>query len=181
ALFLFLCQRKGFIHIMPVLGCGAAGLVVGKAVHFLGTAGRALIDGIIVVGRRRLFRRLFRGFLLGRLLGFLRLGRGLIACRRIFLHGHTGVGGLLCNFGLHLRLVVLQALVEVGQFRHFRQRRSVIEQRTALHSVVRQRPIIGGFLRRQDVAGRQTGLRLLFQPGQVAMQLHVRDDLGEKG
>ena len=181
ALFLFLCQRKGFIHIMPVFGCGAAGLVVGKAVHFLGTAGRALIDGIVVVGRRRLFHRLFRGFLLGRLLGFLRLGRGLIASRRIFLHSHTGVGGLLCNFGLHLRLVVLQALVEVGQFRHFRQRLSVVEQRTALHSVVQQRPIVGGFLRRQGVAGRQTGLRLLFQPGQVAMQLHVGDDLGEKG
>ena len=181
ALFLFLCQRKGFIHIMPVLGCGAAGLVVGKAVHFLGTAGRALIDGIVVVGRRRFFCLLFRGFLLGRLFDLLRLGRGLIASRRIFLYGHTGVGGLLCNFGLHLRLVVLQALVEVGQFRHFRQRLSVVEQRTALHSVVHQRPIVGGFLRRQGVAGRQTGLRLLFQPGQVAMQLHVGDDLGEKG
>ena len=179
--FLFLCQRKGFIHIMPVLGCGAAGLVVGKAVHFLGTAGRALIDGIVVVGRRRFFCLLFRGFLLGRLFDLLRLGRGLIASRRIFLYGHTGVGGLLCNFGLHLRLVVLQALVEVGQFRHFRQRLSVVEQRTALHSVVHQRPIVGGFLRRQGVAGRQTGLRLLFQPGQVAMQLHVGDDLGEKG
>ena len=181
ALFLFLCQRKGFIHIMPVFGCGAAGLVVGKAVHFLGTAGRALIDGIVVVGRRRFFCLLFRGFLLGRLFDLLRLGRGLIASRRIFLYGHTGIGGLLCNFRLHLRFVVLQALVEVGQFRHFRQRLSVVEQRTALHSVVHQRPIVGGFLRRQGVAGRQTGLRLLFQPGQVAMQLHVGDDLGEKG
>ena len=179
--FLFLCQRKGFIHIMPVLGCGAAGLVVGKAVHFLGTAGRALIDGIVVVGRRRFFCLLFRGFLLGRLFDLLRLGRGLIASRRIFLYGHTGIGGLLCNFRLHLRFVVLQALVEVGQFRHFRQRLSVVEQWTALHSVVHQRPIVGGFLGRQGVAGRQTGLRLLFQPGQVAMQLHVGDDLGEKG
>ena len=89
---------------MPVFGCGAAGLVVGKAVHFLGTAGRALIDGIVVVGRRRFFCLLFRGFLLGRLFDLLRLGRGLIASRRIFLYGHTGVGGLLCNFGLHLRL-----------------------------------------------------------------------------
>ena len=181
ALFLFLCQRKGFIHIMPVFGCGAAGLVVGKAVHFLGTAGRALIDGIVVVGRRRFFCLLFRGFLLGRLFDLLRLGRGLIASRRIFLYGHTGIGGLLCNFRLHLRFVVLQALVEVGQFRHFRQRLSVVEQWTALHSVVHQRPIVGGFLGRQGVAGRQTGLRLLFQPGQVAMQLHVGDDLGEKG
>ena len=181
ALFLFLCQRKGFIHIMPVFGCGAAGLVVGKAVHFLGTAGRALIDGIVVVGRRRFFCLLFRGFLLGRLFDLLRLGRGLIASRRIFLYGHTGIGGLLCNFRLHLRFVVLQALVEVGQFRHFRQRLSVVEQWTALYSVVHQRPIVGGFLRRQGVAGRQTGLRLLFQPGQVAMQLHVGDDLGEKG
>ena len=181
ALFLFLCQRKGFIHIMPVFGCGAAGLVVGKAVHFLGTAGRALIDGIVVVGRRRFFCLLFRGFLLGWLFDLLRLGRGLIASRRIFLYGHTGIGGLLCNFRLHLRFVVLQALVEVGQFRHFRQRLSVVEQWTALHSVVHQRPIVGGFLRRQGVARRQTGLRLLFQPGQVAMQLHVGDDLGEKG
>ena len=57
----------------------------------------------------------------------------------------------------------------------------MVEQWTALHSVVHQRPIVGGFLRRQGVAGRQTGLRLLFQPGQVAMQLHVGDDLGEKG
>ena len=57
----------------------------------------------------------------------------------------------------------------------------MVEQRTALHSVVHQRPIVGGFLRRQGVAGRQTGLRLLFQPGQVAMQLHVGNDLGEKG
>src|SRR5699024_10509816 len=60
---LFLCLRdfKGIIHIMPVLRRGAAGLVIGIAVHLLGAAGCTLIDGIIVVGRRRLFCRLFRG------------------------------------------------------------------------------------------------------------------------
>ena len=79
-LFLCLCDLKGIIHIMPVLRRGAAGLVVGKTVHFLCSAGRALVDGIIVVGCRRLFCRLFRGFPLWLLLGFLRLLR-LWCCR----------------------------------------------------------------------------------------------------
>ena len=48
---LFLCLRdfKGIIHIMPVLRRGAAGLVIGLAVHLLGAAGCTLIDGIIAV------------------------------------------------------------------------------------------------------------------------------------
>ena len=79
-LFLCLCDLKGIIHIMPVLRRGAAGLVVGKTVHFLCSAGRALVDGIIIVRRRRLFCRLFRGFPLWLLLGFLRLLR-LWCCR----------------------------------------------------------------------------------------------------
>src|SRR5699024_7783626 len=181
---LFLCLRdfKGIIHIMPVLRRGAAGLVIGIAVHLLGAAGCTLIDGIIVVGRRRLLCRRLRGFL--RLLrGRLRLWfcRGLIASRRVFLHGHTGVSGFLLDLGHYLFPVCLYAWVKIGKLRHFRQRFPLIEKRAALLGVVLQRPIVGRFLRRQGVAGRQTGLRLLFQPGQVTMQLHVRDDFRYKG
>ena len=185
---LFLCLRdfKGIIHIMPVLRRGAAGLVVGKTVHFLCSAGRALVDGIIIVGCRRFLCRLLRGFVLRP--GFLFRGRlrlwccrGLIASRRIFLHGHTGGSGFLLNLGLNLRFIVLQALVEVRKFRRLRQLiLALIEKRAALLGVVHQRPIIGRFLRRQGIAGRQPGLRLLFQPGQVAMLLHIGDKFRQK-
>ena len=154
---LFLCLRdfKGIIHIMPVLRCGAAGLVIGIAVHLLGAAGCTLIDGIIVVGRRRLLCRRLRGFL--RLLrGRLRLWccRGLIASRRVFLHGHTGVSGFLRDLGHHLFPVCLYAGVKIGKLRHFRQRFPLIEKRAALLGVVHQCLIIGRFLRRQGIAGR---------------------------
>ena len=186
ALFLRLRDFKGVVHIMPVLRRGAAGLVIGIAVHLLGAAGRTLIDGIVVVGRRRLLCRRLRGFGLRpgfRLRGRLRLWccRGLIASRRIFLHGHTGGSSFLLNLGLNLRFIVLQALVEVRQFRRLRQLiLALIEKRAALLGVVHQRPIIGRFLRRQGFAGRQPGLRLLFQPGQVAMLLHIGDKFRQK-
>ena len=67
--------------------------------------------------------------------------RGLIASRRIFLHGHTGGSGFLLNLGLNLRFIVLQALVEVRKFRRLRQLiLSLIEKRSALLGVVHQRP-----------------------------------------
>ena len=104
-----------------------------------------------------------------------------IASRRVFLHGHTGVSGFLFNLGLYLLFVVLQALVEVRKFRRLRHLiLALIEKRAALLGVVFQRPIVGCFLRRQGIAGRKPGLRLLFQPGQVAMQLHIGDKFCQK-
>ena len=77
-----------------------------------------------------------------------------IASRRVFLHGHTGCGGLLRDLGLYLCFVVLQALVEVSQFRRLRQLiLALIEHGAALLHIREKRPQIGRFLRRQGFPG----------------------------
>ena len=89
--------------------------------------------------------------------------RRFIASRRIFLHGHTGCGGLLCDLALHLLLVVLQGLVKIGQLRRLRQLiLPLIEKRAALLHIVKNGMEIGGLLRRQFLPGTQGPSGFLF-------------------
>lgn len=48
-LLLSLCDFHGLVHAFPVLRRGAAGFVIGKAVHVLGAAGGILVDGIVLL------------------------------------------------------------------------------------------------------------------------------------
>ena len=107
--------------------------------------------------------------------------RRFIASRRIFLHGHTGCGGLLCDLGLHLLLVVLQGLVKVGQLRRFRQLiLALIEKWAALLYIVKNSMEIGGLLWRQFLPGKQGPSGFLFHVGEIAMQLHIRNKLTQQ-
>ena len=89
--------------------------------------------------------------------------RRFIASRRIFFHGHTGCGGLLCDLGLHLLLVVLQGLVKIGQLRRLRQLiLALIEKWAALLYIVKNSMEIGLLLRRQFLPGTQGPSGFLF-------------------
>ena len=86
-LFLPLGDLHRLVHHAAILRRGAAGPVVVKAVGFLGTAGRSLVDGVIADGGLLRGFRLFRGVGLrrlsgNRLPGFL-LGRDLTGGRGI--------------------------------------------------------------------------------------------------
>ena len=81
-LLLPLGDLNRLVHHTAVLRRGAAGPVVVKAVGCLGTAGRFLVDGVIMdggllrgVGLRRLSGNRLPGFLLGR---DLTRGRGIV-------------------------------------------------------------------------------------------------------
>ncbi len=111
-------------------------------------------------GRLRLLRR-FRGRAFRRVVG-LRcllsrrrlLGGGLVAVGGVFLHGHTGCGGFLCDLGLHLLLVLLQVHIEVGQMGRLRQLiLALIEKWAALAHIVQNGVEIGGLLRGQRFPG----------------------------
>lgn len=102
----------------------------------------------------------WKGVLLGRF----------IASRRIFLHGHTGCGGLLCDLGLYLRFVVLQGLVKVRKFRRLRQLiLALVEHGAALLDIRENRMKIGRLLRRQFLPGLQTALCGLLHFSKIAM------------
>ena len=107
--------------------------------------------------------------------------RRFIASRRIFLHSHTGCGGLLRDLGLHLFLIVLQGLVKVGQLRRLRQLiLALIEKRAALLHIIKNGMEIGGLLRRQFLPGKQGPSGFLFHVGEITMQLHIRNKLTQQ-
>ena len=180
ALFLPLRNRRCLIYHLPIFGGGAACGVVAVAVCIVGTAGSALIDGVIpdggllrrgICGRRFLRLLLYVGGLLLRL----------VAIGGIFLHGHACGFGFLCDLTFYMGFVVLKLFIKIGKLRWIGQ---VIIARVQLFPASvhmgKNRMKICCLLRRQGFSIFQhirSGALLL---GEIAMQPHIRYKLGEK-
>ena len=101
-------------------------------------------------------------------------------CRCVFLYGHSGSRRFLRDLGLHLRLVVLQALVEVGQLGRFRQViPALVEQRAAVLHIGHNSVVIGRLFRRNVLSLSQSGGSRLLHSGKIAKLFEVRDKLGQ--
>ena len=73
---------------------------------------------------------------------------------KIFLHRQSGILGFLCDLGLYLYLIVLQALIKVGKLRRLRQLiLALIEKWAALRYIAYKGGQIGGLLWREGIAG----------------------------
>ena len=106
--------------------------------------------------------------------------RCLKACRRIFLNRHSSSGRFLRDLCLHLRLVVLQALVKAGQLGRFRQViLALVEQRAAVLHIGYNGIVISGSFRRNILTLSQSGGSRLLHSGKIAMLFEVRDKLGQ--
>ena len=106
--------------------------------------------------------------------------RGLKACRRVFLYGHSGDRRFLRDLGLYLRLVVLQALVKVGQLGRFRQVvLALVEQWAAVLHIGHNSVVIGSLFRRNVLPLLQSGGGGLLHGRKIAMLFEVRDKLGQ--
>ena len=102
------------------------------------------------------------------------------ACRCVFLYGHSGSSGFLHDLGLHLRLVILQALVEVGQLGRFRQViLALVEQRAAVLHIGHNSVVIGSLFRRNILSFPQSGGGRLLHSRKIAVLFEVRNKLGQ--
>jgi len=101
-------------------------------------------------------------------------------CRRVFLYGHSGSGRFLRDLGLHLCLVALQTLVEVGQLGRFRQViPALVEHRAAVLHIGHNRSVIGSLFRQNILSFPQSGGGRLLHSRKIAMLFEVRDKLGQ--
>ena len=101
-------------------------------------------------------------------------------CRCVFLYGHSGGRRFLRDLGLYLRLVILQALVKVGQLGRFRQViLALVEQRAAVLHIGHNSVVIGRLFRRNVLPLLQSGGGRLLHGRKVAMLFEVRDKLGQ--
>ena len=153
-------QRRGIhLHIVCLIHGSASGLqaVVGlKTVIAGGIFIAQLVDGKAV------------------------LLRCLKTCRCVFLYGHSGSGRFLRDLGLHLCLVVLQTLVEVGQLGRFRQViLALVKQRAAVLHIGHNSVVIGSLFRRNVLSLPQSGGGCLLHGRKIAMLFEVRDKLGQ--
>jgi len=100
------------------------------------------------------------------------------ACRCVFLYRHSSIGRFLRDLCLQLRLVVLQALVKVGQLGRFRQViLALVEQRAAVLHIGHNSVVIGSLFRRNVLFLPQSGGGCLLHGRNIAMLFEVRDKL----
>ena len=101
-------------------------------------------------------------------------------CRCVFLYSHSGSRRFLLNLGLHLCLVILQALVKVSQLGRFRQViLALVKQRAAVLHIGHNSVVIGRLFRRNVLSLSQSGGSRLLHSGKIAMLFEVRDKLGQ--
>ena len=106
--------------------------------------------------------------------------RCLKTCRRVFLYGHSDSGRFLRDLGLHLCLVVLQTLVEVGQLGRFRQViPALVEHRAAVLHIGHNRSVIGSLFRQNILSFPQSGGGRLLHSRKIAVLFEVRNKLGQ--
>ena len=102
------------------------------------------------------------------------------ACRCVFLYGHSSSSRFLRDLGLHLCLVVLQALVKVSQLGKFRQViLASVKQRAAVLHIGHNSVVMGSLFRRNVLSLSQSGGSRLLHSGKIAMLFEVRDKLGQ--
>ena len=101
-------------------------------------------------------------------------------CRCVFLYGHSGSSRFLRDLGLHLCLVILQALVKVSQLGRFRQViLALVKQRAAVLHIGHNSVVIGSLFRRNVLSLPQSGGGCLLHGRKIAMLFEVRDKLGQ--
>ena len=102
------------------------------------------------------------------------------ACRCVFLYGHSGSSRFLRDLGLHLRLVIMQALVKVSQLGRFRQViLALVKQRAAVLHIGYNGIVIGGSFRRSVLFLPQSSGSGLLHSRKIAVLFEVRDKLGQ--
>ena len=102
------------------------------------------------------------------------------SCRCVFLYRHSGSGRFLRDLGLHLCLVILQALVKVSQLGRFRQViLALVEQRAAVLHIGHNSVVMGSLFRRNVLSLPQSGGGCPLHGRKIAMLFEVRDKLGQ--